>query len=129
MVIIDVENVNVVSTLPNVVQINVEIKKVDSTLLNVVNSNVDVHNVVSTLIWRCATSRRHISLRTTLKQRWNVCWERSTLKFIQYSIYFSAYLLDHAFISKFNARFNFNSIYFSDQDAVKVLKNSLADFN
>ena len=41
---------NVVSTLPNVVQINVEIDNVDSTLLNVVNFNVDVHNVVSTLI-------------------------------------------------------------------------------
>ena len=47
---IDVENNNVVSTLPNVVQFNVEIHNVVSTLLNVVNFNVDVHNVVSTLM-------------------------------------------------------------------------------
>ena len=46
---IDVEN-DVVSTLPNVVQINVEINNVDSTLFNVVNSDVDIHNIVSTLI-------------------------------------------------------------------------------
>ena len=43
-------------------------------LFNVVNSNVDVQNFVSTLIWRCPTSRRHINLRATLKQRWNICW-------------------------------------------------------
>ena len=66
---ISVENGNVVSTLSNVSQINVEMDKGDSTLFN-----VDVHNVVSTLIWRCATSRRHINLKTTLKWRWNVCW-------------------------------------------------------
>ena len=56
-------------------QINVEMGNVDSSLLNVVNFNVEVRNVVSTLIWRCATSRRHINLKATLKQRWNVCWE------------------------------------------------------
>ena len=65
---------NVVSTLPNVVKINVEIHTVVSTLLNVVNFNGDVHKVISTLIWRCATSRRYINLKTTLNRRWNVCW-------------------------------------------------------
>ena len=64
---------NVVYTLSNVVQFNVEIHNVDSTLFNVVNYNVDVHNVVSALIWRCATSRRHINLKTTFNRRWNVC--------------------------------------------------------
>ena len=46
-----------------------------TTLLNVVNFNVDLHNVASTLIWRCATSRRHINLKTTLSRCWNVCWD------------------------------------------------------
>ena len=71
---IDIKNDNVVSTLSNVVQFSVEIHNVVSTLLNVVHLNIDIHNVVSTLIWRCATSRRHINLKTTLNQRWNVCW-------------------------------------------------------
>ena len=44
------------------------------TLFNVVNSNADVRNIVSTLIWCCTTSRRRINLKTTSKQRWNVCW-------------------------------------------------------
>ena len=65
---------NVVSTLPNVVQFNVEIRNVVSALLNVVNFSVDVYNVVSTLIWRCAASRCHINLKTTLNRHWNVCW-------------------------------------------------------
>ena len=50
------------------------LKLFNSTLLKVVNFNVDIHNVVSTLIWRCATSRRHINLKTTMNRRWNVCW-------------------------------------------------------
>ena len=45
-----VENYNVVSTLPNVVQVSVEIGNINSTLLNVVNFSVDKRNVVSTLI-------------------------------------------------------------------------------
>ena len=65
---IDVENDNIVLTLSNVVQFNVE-KHVVSPLFYVVN-----FNVASTLIWRCATSRRHINLKATLNRRWNVCW-------------------------------------------------------
>ena len=42
---------------------------------NFVNLNVDINNVVWTLIWGCATSRRHINLKTKLKQHWKVCWE------------------------------------------------------
>ena len=68
---------NVVSTLPNVVQFNVEKYNVVSTLFNFVNFSVDVHNIVSKLIWRCATSRRQINLKTTLNRCWNVCWEWS----------------------------------------------------
>ena len=69
-----VENDNVVSTLCNLVQINAEIENVDLTLFNIVSFNIDVRNVVLRLIWRCATSRHHINLKTTLKRRWNVCW-------------------------------------------------------
>ena len=68
---IDVEHDNVACTLSNVVQFNVEIHNVVSILLNVVNY-VDEHNVVSTLTWRCATSRRHINLKTTLNRRCNL---------------------------------------------------------
>ena len=72
---------NFVSTLSNVVQFNVEIHNVVSTLLNVVDFNVDVRNLVSMLIWRCATSRRHINLKATLSRRWNVCWDSTICKF------------------------------------------------
>ena len=71
-----VENKIAVSTLSNVVQINVEMDKVDSTLFNVINFKVDVRNVVSRLIWCCTTLRRHITLKTTLNRRLNVCWVR-----------------------------------------------------
>ena len=72
---------NVVSTLSNVVQFNIEIHNFVSTLLNVVDFNVDVRILVSMLIWRCATSRRHINLKATLSRRWNVCWDSTICKF------------------------------------------------
>ena len=61
-----------------------------TTLLNVVDFNVDVCNVVSTLIWRCATSRRHINLKATLNRRWNVCWAVSltTLRNVFFNLKF-----------------------------------------
>ena len=84
---------NVVSTLSNVVKIdvenvqfNVDIYNVVSMLLNVVSFNVDVLNVVSALIWRCATSRRHINLKTKLNRRWNVFWERRYFEFYLWKI-------------------------------------------
>ena len=84
---------NVVSTLANVNQFNVEIHNVVSKLLNVVNFNVDVHNIVSTLIWRCATSRRHINLKTTLNRRWNACWDVTCI--MAFFILFKCVTLNH----------------------------------
>ena len=84
---------NVVSTLANVNQFNVEIHNVVSKLLNVVNFNVDVHNIVSTLIWRCATSRRHINLKTTLNRRWNACWDVNCI--MAFFILFKCVTLNH----------------------------------
>ena len=69
----DVQNSNTASTLPNIVNSNVE-RDVNLTLFNVLNFNVDIHNAVSTLTWHCPTSQRYITLTTTLRQRWNVCW-------------------------------------------------------
>lgn len=74
---IDIENKNVVSTFSNVFQINVEIGNIDSKLFNAIKFNVDVHNIAPTFIWGCTTSWRHIILKTTLKQRWSVCWGMS----------------------------------------------------
>ena len=84
---------NVVSTLANLNQFNVEIHNVVSKLLNVVNFNVDVHNIVSTLIWRCATSRRHINLKTTLNRRWNACWDVNCI--MAFLILFKCVTLNH----------------------------------
>ena len=64
-----------VSMLPKAVQIKPEIDMVDSTLLYIVSFNVDIHKIVSTLIWDCVMLWRHINLKLTLKQRWNVCWK------------------------------------------------------
>ena len=65
---------NVASAQPNFAKIDLEY---DNVVLfyysNTEKSNVDVQNVVSTLILHCQTSRRHISLKKTLKQRWNYC--------------------------------------------------------
>ena len=87
---LDVENDNVVSTLPNIAHVNFEVHNVDSTLLDIVHFNVEIPNVVSTLVWRCPISRCRINQKTTLKQRWNVCWnvakpDRLTLSKMQTS--------------------------------------------
>ena len=88
------KNSNFVSKLSNVVQFYVEKRNVVSTLFNAVNFNVDLHNVALMLIWRCATSRRHINLKTMLNRRWNVCWVNfmvNTLKITQLEQHLQSY--------------------------------------
>ena len=71
---LDIENKNIVSTLSYVVNTNNEIDNVNLTLFNVVNLNDNMQNFVSTLIWHSPASQRHITLATTLRQRWKVSW-------------------------------------------------------
>ena len=67
-----------------------------TTLLNVVDFNVDVRNVVSTLIWRCATSRCHINLKTTLNQCWFRISHENCAKFTRsYENYIAVVLTNH----------------------------------
>ena len=100
---LDLENNSIVLTLSNFVNINIEL-----TLFNVVNFNVDIHNVVSTLIRHCPTSRRHITLTTTLRPRWKVSWGLTNVakrlhNFVKLSnwkhIYLAEYVLFAAFLS------------------------------
>ena len=71
---------DVVSTLINIAKIYVENNNIVSTLSNVVtlfsvaNFNVDIRSVVSKLIWHYPMSQHHITLTTTLRQRWSFCW-------------------------------------------------------
>ena len=67
---LDVQNNNIVSALSDAVTIKVEKDNVNLTLFKVVNFNVYVHNVVLTLIRYCPTLQSHITLTTTLRQRW-----------------------------------------------------------
>ena len=97
---------NVVSTFINIVKLDVENNNVFSTLLDVVHVNVEIHNVVSMLIWRCPTSRRHANQKTTLKQRWNVCWVVFyselfflLVKTIFYNLYYYCSLIFWIFLS------------------------------
>ena len=73
---LNVENNSIVLTLPNLANITVDKCNVDSTLFNVRNFDFDKHIFDSTLIWRCLTSRRHISLIKTLKPHWMLLEEK-----------------------------------------------------
>ena len=105
---LDVENNNIVSTLSNVININAEKDNADLTLFNVENFNEDIHNVFSTLIWQFPTSRRHITLATTLRQRWKVSWVFKNVakrlnnfaKFIKLNTYIFS-LAEHLLIAAF----------------------------
>ena len=97
---LDVENINIFSTLSNV---NINVDNVGSTLFNVVNFNVDIHNVVSTLIWHVSTSRCYITLIATLRQPWYVCWVLKNVakkihNFVNHT-YLAEYLLIATFVS------------------------------
>ena len=105
---IDVENNSIVQTLSNVVNMNVEIDNVNLTLFNVVNFNKDMYNVVSTLVLHCPTSRRHITLATTLRPRGKVFQVLNNVAITQIilpslsnrkHIYLAEYLLIAAFVS------------------------------
>ena len=98
---LQVENINILSTLPNVVNINVD--NVDSTLFNVVNFNVDIRKVVFTLIWQIPTSQCYITLIATLRKPWYVCWVLKNVakklhNFVNHT-YLAEYLLIAAFVS------------------------------
>ena len=79
---LNVENNSIVLTLPNLANITVDIGNVESTLFNVRSFDFDKHIFDSTLIWRCLTLRRHISLIKTLKQYWNIFYEKAWIKML-----------------------------------------------
>ena len=98
---LDIQNNNIVSGLSNVVYI-----KVNLALFNVLNFNVYIHNIVLTLIRYCPTSWSHVTLTTTLRQRWNVFWGlknvakslHNFVKFIKLKTYtFSRISLNYCF--------------------------------
>ena len=102
-----IENNNIVWRLSNIVNINTEIGNTDSTLFGVVSFNIAIHNVLSTFIWHCPTLQCHITLTTTLRQCWNICWLlknvakrlHNFVKFIWKHTYLVEYLFSAAFVS------------------------------